>query len=383
MNATTRARLLAVFAAALAATIPSGCGSDEAKTGGDKTVAKPGRTKGAGKLPSVAAPALGPVPVEYLSPPPAAAVKPALLIKDLANPVLPKPAVTLTGHSEAANDLAFTPDGKHLITACYGDYSLAVWDSQEGKKLDWAKTSRRVNSVVVTPDGKTVITADSHQNLEFRGFADGKLAPPQRVDAKVGGAPRLAISPNGRLLAAATFEKRVSLWSVAERKSIAEVKTENGMRGIAFSPDGARLAVGSNANTLTVWDLSTGAGKTWTVPQADSKADVGAVAWSPDGRSVLTGHNESTISVIDVTTDVNTHNFYVRDAACMAVAFSPDGGIFLTGQYDNTIHLWEAATASPRGQLKAHTGGIKALALSPDGSTLASSGEDKKIILWR
>ncbi len=67
-----------------------------------------------------------------------------------------------------------------------------------------------------------------------------------------------------------------------------------GVNTIVWSPNGKRIASGSNDNTVQVWDATTG-GHAFTYH--DHSDWVNALAWSPDGRRIASGGNDGTVQV--------------------------------------------------------------------------------------
>ena len=72
--------------------------------------------------------------------------------------------LTLTGHSGQVWDAAFSPDGKHIVTAS-SDKSAIVWDAATGEKSAILKGhSAVVETAAFSPDGTRIVTAsdDTH-----------------------------------------------------------------------------------------------------------------------------------------------------------------------------------------------------------------------------
>ena len=66
--------------------------------------------------------------------------------------------------------------------------------------------------------------------------------------------------------------------------------------GVAFSPDGTRLASGCADNTIRLWDVATG---TQVAELRGHRAYVHAVAFSPDGTRLASCSGDFTVRVWD------------------------------------------------------------------------------------
>ncbi len=159
---------------------------------------------------------------------------------------------------------------------------------------------------------------------------------------------------------------------------------QEGVTGVAFSPDGRTLASGSYDRTIRLWDLSTApVGQPVRVLTGHQRV-VSSLAFSPDGRTLASGGWDGVVILWNVSTGQPIGQpFQGHTAEVSSVAFSPDGKTLASGSWDQTIILWDAATGQPIGQpLRGHTAEVSSVAFSPDGRALASGSWDKTIILW-
>jgi WD40 repeat protein len=71
------------------------------------------------------------------------------------------------------------------------------------------------------------------------------------------GVSEVAFSPDGKLLASGSWDKKVRLWDVARREPRGEPLTGHTdvVQTATFSPDGKLLASASDDKTVRLWDL--------------------------------------------------------------------------------------------------------------------------------
>jgi WD40 repeat protein len=151
--------------------------------------------------------------------------------------------------------------------------------------------------------------------------------------------------------------------------------------GIAFSPDGSRIATASLDKTSKVWDATTGALILTLTGHTDI---VWGIAYSPDGSFIATASSDTTAKVWDAITGALILTLTGHTSVIYGIAFSPDGSRIATGSFDQTSKVWDANTGALIRTLTGYTGTVHGIAYSPDGSRIATAvrATDRVCEVW-
>jgi WD40 repeat protein/serine/threonine protein kinase len=151
--------------------------------------------------------------------------------------------------------LAFSPNGKLLATAgMLGDLekpAAQIWDTATAKRVAAPLGhTDLVLDVAFSHDGKTLVTCGVDDSIKFWETTTWKEIPPSLGQKEYVSA--LALSPNGTRLATAS-DGTMKLWNAATRREVASLKLGIYAFCITFSPDGQTLAVQEDGGLLRVW----------------------------------------------------------------------------------------------------------------------------------
>jgi WD40 repeat protein len=202
----------------------------------------------------------------------------------------------------------------------------------------------------------------------------------------------LAFSPDGARMASGSNDKLVILWDVGDPKARRQLARLSGhtssVRSVAFSPDGNTLASSSDDGVILLWDIRNPEMPFQLGTLEQHQGAVLSVAFHPDGKLLASGGVDQEIILWDISDPQAASPLTVLSAnrdLVDSVIFSPDGRTLASGGNDSRIFLWDVRDPKAPVQLaelSAQQGVIGSLAFSPDSQTLASGGEDPKIILW-
>lgn len=254
----------------------------------------------------------------------AAGEGPAVRLYDAATG---KPGPVLEGHTSQINALAFSPDGKQIVSASgrranrlIGPARKAqpgeviVWDletkkarhviqayGQGGYAVAWAPDGRQfATGGIVTPAEDEEKGAKLQEGLFLWDARTGELA--RKIDPDQASTSLLAFNPDGQTLAHGA-RGQMRIVDVATGKEVRALPT--GGNGIAFRKDGKLLAaVGGSgggyspaSGVIELWDPHTGRR---VALHKGQEAEITAVAFHPDGTALATGGYDGAIWMWDI-----------------------------------------------------------------------------------
>jgi WD40 repeat protein/serine/threonine protein kinase/Tfp pilus assembly protein PilF len=281
-------------------------------------------------------------------------------------------------HDAGVYFASFSADERLVLTASE-DAKAWVWYASNGVKIASFKhsLSRWLNSSVpfpqISPDGKWVVTLDRGSAVLWEVGTNMSPVAHLRHDFDV---TAVQFSPDGELLATASFDNTVRLWDARTGKAIASpLRHENWAMCVRFSADGRRLVTSSADHSVRVWDVRTG--RALTEPLRH-ESWVRFAQFSPDGQRVLTVADGDTAWLWDVRSDQPMTELFGHGEVRHAV-FSPDGQRIATTSLAGNARMWNARTGRLLTEMQHSRGTVVDVQFSPDGQRLVTTGENIRV----
>jgi WD40 repeat protein len=300
-----------------------------------------------------------------------------------------KPVGTPLVHSGPVTAVAFSPDGKLLLTGSEtnGRGEARLWKAATGQLLKRRPPAQNVGitAVAFSRTGRTFLTVCPEQARLWRTEDCQPIGTPMKHPSPAQPFPfpqwqlTARFSQDGKWIATGGADGTARLWDAFTCKAKGEPLTTSGpVLALAFSPDSRTLLTGSMKGGAQMWDVATGRRRG---PTLRHQGRVLTVAFSADGDMAATG---GAIEEDDPETEV--HRFaggevrlwramtgrpigapLVHRQPVWSMAFSPGGRILLAGCEDSQARFFLTATGLPMGQPLEHEGNVRAVAISPDG----------------
>ena len=295
----------------------------------------------------------------------------------------------LARHSSACFSVRFSPDGTRLATG-YLEGDPELWDVPHRVRLKQFRSEAWMAQAAFSPRSNVLATTTGLGPLRLHDLSSGRESVLWQGS---NGLRTLAFTPDGSRLLAVTSDSAVEAQAVLLDLSRGVALSTNTINGgnlhfgnARLSSDGTRLFLSppSNPGSSRVTCLDAETGQEIWATELGKELGVTAMALSPDDKvlATATGYDDATIRILDTKTGrliarLEGHSGWVREAT-----FSRDGRCLASASADQTLRLWETTGWTQARILRGHEAEVWSVDFSPDARMLASGSKDGVILLW-
>lgn len=253
-----------------------------------------------------------------------------------------QPLLTLSGHTNAIGSISWRPDGQQIVSGS-SDNTARVWDAKSGELLQTLiGTPSSVTWAGWNPDGSQILTFNFGENLSLR------------------------------------------IWSAVDFRLISE-KQGDTIADMVWRTDQSKVAVASLSGNTGILNPDSYTYQTWFTESLDGERIpfILTVAWHPDGTRVASGSDAGWVRIWDLISNQMVYELRATDSTQIEwgvsdvhfVRFSPDGHMLTSLTADGTLRTWNTVTGQILSTTFISDTPIYRAALNPDGTKIAFGGD--------
>lgn len=263
----------------------------------------------------------------------------------ILNVSTPNLVKTLAGHENNVKAVAYSGDGKHLVSGGI-DRTVRIWEAKTGQEVG-------------------------------------------RLHGHLQGVRAVAYCRRRPYLASGSYDSTARLWEIEIKLQAVKVREKHTLKGhegpvysLAFCPSRSELATGSTDGTIRVWDLESGTQLT----RLEHSSPVDSITYSNDGKWLAGAVGDKGVQIWEYIADryEKSQYFTLAGSLCFSLCFSLNERYLAAGDQSGRIIIWDLTSGRLFWQIdNAHYGVVNALRfLENDGFLLASGAEDGILKWW-
>jgi WD40 repeat protein len=290
--------------------------------------------------------------------------------RDDGRPVVAERPRVFDAHSGPVTSLCYLD---HTALASSGkDGVIKIWTMTGVKKRSFSFDDSTLIDIAVSSNGTHIACA--YRNELVVATTAGDVLTHRRLK---GGLRAVAWSPDGNRVAVCSDQLQVPIFDRQGNKLL-DIHHPGSADRVAFSGDGRLVAV-IGQTYFQLCDASSGT----RLHGLDVPAEEGGVAvtFSNDSRSFAWSNRVGEVFIYDCEA-VRSLATVKCDSGANTLMFSADDSLLATGHEDGVIRLWNSSTSQLKSELVGHARDVRKLAFAPNSDTLLSSSSDGTVRLW-
>lgn len=248
-----------------------------------------------------------------------------------------QPQGTLEGHEDTVVNVSFSPNGRFLVSTGADD-TVRLWQVGQAKAVRVWSPGQGVRTASFSPDSRQLVTAGDDGTLVIWRVADGVRQ--RTIQAHSEAVNSVAWYPDGTGFVSASRDRTLRRWSRDGTRQ-ATFASGSGSTGsvnwVSVSPRGDLIASASSDNRVRLWTFE---GELLQVMQGHT-GRVNWVSFSPEGMplQLVSGSDDRTVRLWQLD-GTNTEIFEGHGDSVLSVGFHPQQELLASASKDGTVRLW-------------------------------------------
>ncbi|MDX2308862.1 MAG: serine/threonine-protein kinase [Hyphomicrobium sp.] len=290
-----------------------------------------------------------------------------------------RPIAELRAHQGTVSALAFTPDGRQIVSSGR-DGTVRVWNAATESLVRTIELDDGPATALAVADGR-ILTGHQNGRIVLWDLERAtKIGEYKRNEAEIWA---LAFLGSEERFASASHDWKIAIWSAdTTAEPAAEVDAhESPVQALAFAVTsrGPQLLSGSADKTLRLWNVE----KLDRVRTYRGHRDyVTSVAFSPGGREIASSSLDGNVRIWSGSSPRLQRSLSGHQGRALALAFAPSGDVLASAGEDGKVRIWDYKRRRTPKTLTSHAGSVQTLAFAPSGLFIASAGDDGVIRIW-
>ncbi|MEZ5326846.1 MAG: protein kinase [Verrucomicrobiales bacterium] len=287
----------------------------------------------------------------------------------------------LTSIGEAGNtlfDFTISQDGSTLATAGIDEF-VRVWNRKTGEvKWSFSESGNDPFAVALDHRGTTLFGGLGSGQIDSWDLTSGQIKPRVFQD-HIQAIYRVKISPNGTMLASASWDSETRISHISDGSEVGLLKGHSTrLVDAEFSPDNQKVATVSNDNTVRIWNLTTGQE---IFPVIGHSKKVNCVKFSKDGRYLASAGDDRGIRIWNLQNGASRQivSGHVRDI--VGLDFNPSGTVLASVSQYGIVRFWDPASGDRLREASIRHPECTGLRFLSE-SRIATAGEDGSVRVW-
>ncbi|SNX87705.1 related to wd-repeat protein 5 [Melanopsichium pennsylvanicum] len=151
------------------------------------------------------------------------------------------------------------------------------------------------------------------------------------------------------------------------------------LTAVCFSPNGQMLATASADSTISLFSFNTGS---LLHKFTSHTGGINSICFSSDSAYLASCSDDKSIHIHSVITLQLVRNFSEHTSYVVCLAYNPSSTLLVSGSFDETVRLWNLCRNRCHRTISAHSEAVTGVDFNKDGTMIVSSSYDGSIRLW-